>query len=63
MAPDIRQMLHAEIQRIEERMSALKDSVKRHNNEADFIEEARMEMAGLHTRLDELHERQKKYAL
>jgi hypothetical protein len=59
MSVNIPHMLHDEIRRIEARMSALQDGVKRHCNEADFIEKAKIEMAALHTRLDELHKREK----
>jgi hypothetical protein len=33
--------------------TALQNAVKRHCNETEFVEEAKTEMAALHTRLDE----------
>ena len=62
MVDPVVEMLKKEIIRIEARMTELQDAVKRHIEERAFIEEAKIELAGLHTRLDELQERERKYA-
>ena len=42
-------------------MARLQDAVKRHYDDTDFVGEAKVELATVHTRLDELREREKKY--
>jgi len=63
MSAKISEMLRQEIVRIERRVEQLRDAAKRHPEDPDLLAKVKVELAMLHTRLDELHDREKKYVV
>jgi len=55
-------MLREEIARNERRVQQLQEAVKRHPEDSELIATAKTEFAALRSRLDELYDRQKRFA-
>jgi hypothetical protein len=61
MQDKVAEMLCEEIGRIRARMEEAQQSLKRHPKNEKEISAAKIELVAFHTRLDDLHEREKKY--
>jgi uncharacterized protein YceH (UPF0502 family) len=60
MEDRVTKLLCEEIGRIKSRMSAVQHDEKSHVDDQEKVSAAKVELAALHARLDELHEKERK---